>query len=216
MYFPFPVSGNIFLYSILIFSTFWSVVTLKCHAVFPYHITNIYSLMHVTMMVILCVNTAATGWSGDRIPVGGEIFCTCPHRPWGPPSLLYNGYRVFPGVKSSWGVTLTPHPLLVPWSWKSRAIPLLPLWTVRPVQTLSACTRVHFTYCSNCMWFFVPARLFSRLNCWCSVWWYKKIFLDWDKWEISLVSVMEPRTIHWCGCVWVYCYDSSAFSTHIY
>jgi hypothetical protein len=27
----------------------------------------------------------------------GEIFRTCPHRPWGPPSLLYNGYRVFPG-----------------------------------------------------------------------------------------------------------------------
>ena len=23
----------------------------------------------------------------------------CPDRPWGPPSLLYNGYRVFPGVK---------------------------------------------------------------------------------------------------------------------
>jgi hypothetical protein len=27
----------------------------------------------------------------------GEIFR--PDRPWGPPSLLYNGYRVFPGVK---------------------------------------------------------------------------------------------------------------------
>ena len=27
----------------------------------------------------------------------------------------------------------------------SRAIPLLPLWTVRPVQSLSAGTRVHFT-----------------------------------------------------------------------
>jgi len=26
----------------------------------------------------------------------------------------------------------------------SRAIPLLPLWTVRPVQSLSVCTRVHF------------------------------------------------------------------------
>ena len=26
----------------------------------------------------------------------------------------------------------------------SRAIPLLPLWGVRPVQSLSACTRVHF------------------------------------------------------------------------
>ena len=26
-----------------------------------------------------------------------------------------------------------------------KAIPLLPLWAVRPVQSLSACTRVHFT-----------------------------------------------------------------------
>ena len=33
----------------------------------------------------------------------------------------------------------------MPWSWKSRAIPILPLWAVRPVQSLSACTRVHFT-----------------------------------------------------------------------
>ena len=38
-----------------------------------------------------------------------------------------------------------PHPLQVPWSWKGRAIPLLPLWAVRPVQSLSAYTRVHFT-----------------------------------------------------------------------
>jgi hypothetical protein len=28
----------------------------------------------------------------------------------------------------------------------SRAIPLLPLWAVRPVQSLSACTRVTFTF----------------------------------------------------------------------
>ena len=75
---------------------------------------------------------------------GGEIFRTCPYRPWGPPSLLYNGYRVFLGVKSGRGVTLTPHPLLVPWLRKSRAIPLLPHWAVRPVQSLSACTGVHF------------------------------------------------------------------------
>ena len=27
---------------------------------------------------------------------GGEIFRTCPHWPWGPPSLLYIGYLVFP------------------------------------------------------------------------------------------------------------------------
>jgi hypothetical protein len=29
---------------------------------------------------------------------GGEIFHACPDRPWGPPNLLYNGYRVFPGA----------------------------------------------------------------------------------------------------------------------
>ena len=39
----------------------------------------------------------------------GEIF-RLPDRPWGPPSLLYNWYRVFPGVESGQGVTLTPHP----------------------------------------------------------------------------------------------------------
>jgi hypothetical protein len=33
-------------------------------------------------------------------PGGGEIFRTLPVRPWCPPSLLYNGYRVsFLGVK---------------------------------------------------------------------------------------------------------------------
>jgi len=55
----------------------------------------------------------------------------------------------FPGVKSGRGVTLIHHPLIVPWSRKSRAIPLLPLWAVRPVQSLSACTRMHFKNNSN-------------------------------------------------------------------
>jgi hypothetical protein len=34
------------------------------------------------------------GQSGDGIPVGAR-FSARPDRPWGPPSLLYNGYRVF-------------------------------------------------------------------------------------------------------------------------
>ena len=79
-------------------------------------------------------------------PDGGEIFRTSSDRPWGPPSLLYNGYRVFPGGKERPGRDPDPSPLLVPWSRKSRAIPLLPLWAVWPVQNLSACTRVHFTF----------------------------------------------------------------------
>ena len=58
-------------------------------------------------------------------------------------------------------MTLTHHPLLVPWSRKGRAIHLLPLWAVRPVQSLSACTRVTFT-----LLFFYFVRKFqdSRLN----------------------------------------------------
>jgi len=41
----------------------------------------------------------ATGWTvRDRIPVGTR-FSAHPDWPWGPPSLLYNGYQVFPRGK---------------------------------------------------------------------------------------------------------------------
>jgi len=56
------------------------------------------------------------------------------------------GTGSFPGVKSGRGVMLIPHPLLVPCLRKGRAIPLLPLWAVRPVQSLSASTRVQFNF----------------------------------------------------------------------
>ena len=69
------------------------------------------------------------------------------------------GTGSFPGVKSGRDVTLTPNPLLVPWSRKGGAIPLLPLWAVRPVQSLSACTRVHFTFT------FTFTRRMGRLHC---------------------------------------------------
>ena len=41
---------------------------------------------------------------------GGEIFSTRPDPPWGPPSLLYNGYRLFPEVKAAgaWCWPATP------------------------------------------------------------------------------------------------------------
>jgi len=40
------------------------------------------------------------GWTArGSIPGGGYIFRTCPDLPWGPPSLPYNGYRVFLGGK---------------------------------------------------------------------------------------------------------------------
>ena len=64
------------------------------------------------------------------------------------PASCTMGTGSFPGVKNGRCVTLTPHPLLVPWSWKSRTIPLLPLWAVRPVQSLSACTGVELYFYS--------------------------------------------------------------------
>jgi hypothetical protein len=48
---------------------------------------------------------------GASSPGGGEIFRTRPDRPWGPPSLLYNGYRDFPGgkLRPGSGVDHPPH-----------------------------------------------------------------------------------------------------------
>jgi hypothetical protein len=62
------------------------------------------------------------------------------------PASCTMGIGSYPGVKNGRGVTLTPHPLLVTCSRKGRAIPLLALWAVRPVQNLSTCTSVHITF----------------------------------------------------------------------
>jgi hypothetical protein len=120
--------------------------------------------------------------------VEGEIFRTCPDRPWGPPSLLYNGYRVIPGGKNRPGRDADPStpssgvghervelylyspygryglyrvsvPVQVCTLPYSRAIPLLHLWAVRPVQSLSACTRVHFTFTCSMT---VPGMTFTK------------------------------------------------------
>jgi len=40
----------------------------------------------------------------------GEICRTYPYRPWGTPSLLYNGYRVFPGGKERPKLDFDPSP----------------------------------------------------------------------------------------------------------
>jgi hypothetical protein len=44
----------------------------------------------------------ATGWTvrGSN-PDVGKIYRTHADRPWSLPSLLYNGYRVFPGGKAA-------------------------------------------------------------------------------------------------------------------
>ena len=81
-------------------------------------------------------------------------------------SACTRGTGSFPGVRSGRGVKLTPHPLLVPWSRKSRAKLLLPLWSVRPVQSLSACTSVHLYLTFKCtVWV-------ERRTSECKTWWH--------------------------------------------
>ena len=73
------------------------------------------------------------GRSGDRIPVGRD-FPPVQTGPGAHPAFCTMGTGTFPGAKYGRGVLLTTHFLLVPWSWKSRAIPLPTLWaTTGPV-----------------------------------------------------------------------------------
>jgi len=111
------------------------------NAYFLFRKKNPRIVTHIVGRVTESVERLATGWTvrGSN-PGGCEIF-----RPGAHPASCTMGTGSFPGVNSGRGVTLTPHPFLVPWSRKGRAIPLLPLWAVRPVQSLSACTRVTFT-----------------------------------------------------------------------
>ena len=56
------------------------------------------------------------------------------------PASLKMGTGSYPALKCGRGVLLTTHPLLVPRSWKSRAIPLPTLWATPGLQ------RDHFTF----------------------------------------------------------------------
>ena len=91
-----------------------------------------------------------SGWTvrGSNPGGGARLSASVQTGPGAHPASCTMGTGSFTRVKSGRGVTLTPHPLLAPWSWKSRVIPLLPLWAVEPVQSLSACARVHFTLIS--------------------------------------------------------------------
>ena len=84
----------------------------------------------------------------------GEIFRR-PDRPWGHPASCAMRTGSLLGVKYGRGVLLTTHPLLLPRSWKSRAIPLPTLWaTTGPVMG----THAH----NICVWPLQERRLSGR------------------------------------------------------
>ena len=118
-------------------------------------------------LLLVCVGRVAqlvqrlvTGWMvrGSN-PGGGEVFCICPDWPWGPPSLQYNGYRVFPGSKEWPGRDADPSPPSSAEVKKGQSYTSTPLMgrtactepqclyrTSVPVQSLSACTEPQCLY----------------------------------------------------------------------
>jgi hypothetical protein len=91
-------------YLLINFVTCWIFVDIIFLKTFPFQ-------FHITKGIFLDLFI----WPiRESNPGGGEIFRTCPDQPWGPPSLLTMGTWFFPGVRCGRGVTLTPHPLLVP------------------------------------------------------------------------------------------------------
>jgi hypothetical protein len=65
---------------------------------------------------------------------GARISAPVQIGPGAHPASCTMGTGSFPGVKSGLGVTLTPHPLLMPWSRKGRAIPLHPYGPYGPYR----------------------------------------------------------------------------------
>jgi hypothetical protein len=61
------------------------------------------SSVGIVTRYVLEVPGIESGW-------GDEIFRTRPDRPWGSPSLLYNGHRVFPGGKAAGAWRWPPNP----------------------------------------------------------------------------------------------------------
>ena len=120
------------------------------------------------------------GRSGDRIPVGGEICRARPDRLWGPSSLLYNGYRVFPGGKAAGACCWSLIPIEVPRSWKGRAIPLLTLCAFIACYTLAYLT---------------SRRKWRVYYCRISIIAGKKVDMAWMK---SHIRQSQSQSRYWC------------------
>ena len=134
-----------------------------------------------------------TGWTvrGSN-PDGARFSAPVQTGPGAHPASCTMGTASFLGVKSGRGVNLTPHPLLEPWSRKGRAIHLLPLKAVRPVQSLSAlqgCT-LGFTFCNG------PKLFLNETNCLLeiSVFLYREFLLAlaWEIGKYLLPTIWSP------------------------
>ena len=105
------------------------------------HGSVILNCMSLMGPVAQSVQRLSAGWTvrGSN-PGGGEIFLICPDRPWDPPSLLYNGYRVFHGGKKRPGRDADPSPPSSAVVMKGQS------YTSTPLVGRTACTEPHCVY----------------------------------------------------------------------
>jgi hypothetical protein len=84
----------------------------------------------------------AAGWTvRGTDPGGGEVFRTRPDRPWGPPSLLYNGYRVsFTAIKRPGGGVDHTHPIQDNWYSKETGMENCATWWFPPTSPSKSAT----------------------------------------------------------------------------
>jgi hypothetical protein len=102
---------------------------------------NLYCILMRTGKLSRYSDWLRDGQSGDRILMWARFFAPVQTGPGAHLASCTMGDRSLPGVESGRGVTLTPHPLIVPRSKKqSRAIPLLSL------RAFVACKMVKPTY----------------------------------------------------------------------
>jgi hypothetical protein len=75
------------------------------------NISDIITLRFGRKRVAAIATRYTLNGSGIEYRVRGEIFRIRQDRPWGPPSLLHNGHRVFPGCKAVGAWRWSPKPI---------------------------------------------------------------------------------------------------------
>ena len=111
----------------------------------------------------------ATGYGPDDPGIEsrwGEIFRTCPDQPRGPPSLLYNGYRVFPGGKEWPGRDADPSPP------SSAVVMKEQSYTSTPPMGRTACTEPQCLYKGALYLYWNTVRYFRLSRRWLWRWTY--------------------------------------------
>ena len=116
--------------SFLLFLFFYLFVQLYCVRLF------LTSLLSYRLLYLFRVYRGSSVGIATELRAGrsgiesrwGRDFPPVQTGPGAHPASCKMGTGSFPGIKCGRGVLLTTHPLLVPRSWKSRAIPLPTLW----------------------------------------------------------------------------------------